>query len=132
MEKKEMSTYRKPVSNIWWLKRKPYILFMIRELTSIFVAGYCIFLMVLIFKLGEGSSSYSNFTTTLQSPTSVTLHIISLIFVLYHTITWFNLTPKILVLYRGEERISQRLVAGVFYITWATVSFIVAWLVLGL
>ena len=127
-----MSTYLKPVSNTWWLKRKPYILFMIRELTSIFVAGYCIFLMVLIFKLGEGSSSYSNFTTTLQSPTSVTLHIISLIFVLYHTITWFNLTPKILVLYRGEERISQRLVAGVFYITWATVSFIVAWLVLGL
>ena len=104
---------------------------MIRELTSIFVAGYCIFLIVLVFKLGEGSSSYSNFTTTLQSPTSVTLHIISLIFVLYHTITWFNLTPKILVLYRGEERISQRLVAGVFYITWAVVSFIIAWLVLG-
>ena len=126
-----MSTYRKPVSNTWWLKRKPYILFMIRELTSIFVAGYCIFLIVLVFKLGEGSSSYSNFTTTLQSPTSVTLHIISLIFVLYHTITWFNLTPKILVLYRGEERISQRLVAGVFYITWAVVSFIIAWLVLG-
>jgi len=126
-----MSTYLKPVSNTWWLKRKPYILFMIRELTSIFVAGYCIFLIVLVFKLGEGSSSYSNFTTTLQSPTSVTLHIISLIFVLYHTITWFNLTPKILVLYRGEERISQRLVAGVFYITWAVVSFIIAWLVLG-
>ena len=126
-----MSTYLKPVPNTWWLKRKPYILFMIRELTSIFVAGYCIFLIVLVFKLGEGSSSYSNFTTTLQSPTSVTLHIISLIFVLYHTITWFNLTPKILVLYRGEERISQRLVAGVFYITWAVVSFIIAWLVLG-
>ena len=126
-----MSTYLKPVPNTWWLKRKPYILFMIRELTSVFVAGYCIFLLVLIFKLGEGSSSYSNFITTLQSPTSITLHIISLIFVLYHTITWFNLTPKILVLYRGEERISQRLVAGGFYFTWTAVSVIVAWLVLG-
>ena len=126
-----MSTYHKPVSNTWWLKRKPYILFMIRELTSVFVAGYCVFLLVLIFKLGEGSSAYSNFIMTLQSPSSVTLHIISLIFVLYHTITWFNLTPKILVLYRGEERISQRLVAGMFYITWTAVSFIVAWLVLG-
>ena len=126
-----MSTYLKPVPNTWWLKRTPYILFMIRELTSIFVAGYCIFLLVLIFKLGEGSSSYSNFITTLQSPTSITLHIISLIFVLYHTITWFNLTPKILVLYRGEERISQGLVAGTFYIAWAAVSFVVAWLVLG-
>ena len=126
-----MSTYRKPVSNTWWLKRKPYILFMIRELTSIFVAGYCIFLLVLIFKLGEGSSSYSNFITTLQSPTSITLHIISLIFVLYHTITWFNLTPKILVLYRGEERISQGLVAGAFYIAWVAVSLVIIWLVLG-
>ena len=126
-----MSTYRKPVSNIWWLKRKPYILFMIRELTSIFVAAYCIFLLVLVFKLGQGLSTYSNFIMTLQSPTSVMLHLISLPFVLYHTITWFNLTPKILVLYKGEERISQGLVAGTFYLAWVAVSFVVAWLVLG-
>ena len=104
---------------------------MIRELTSVFVAGYCIFLLVLISRLGQGAGAYSNFMGVLKSPGSVILHLITLAFVFYHTITWFNLTPKILVLYRGEERISQKLVAGTFYIGWIVVSVIIAGLVLG-
>ena len=126
-----MSTYQRPVSNTWWLKRKSYILFMIRELTSVFVAGYCIFLMVLVYKLTQGSGAYGNFMAALKSPISVVLHLITLVFVLYHTITWFNLTPKILVLYKGEDRIPQVLIAGMFYAGWVVVSIIVAWLVLG-
>ena len=127
-----MSTYHRPVPNTWWLKRKPYVLFMIRELTSIFVAGYCIFLLVFVYKLTQGADIYGNFIDVLKSPSSVALHLIALAFVLYHTITWFNLTPKILVLYKGEERISQGLVAGTFYAGWIVVSVIVALFVLGM
>ena len=126
-----MSTYHRPVSNTWWLKRKTYILFMIRELTSVFVAGYCIFLLVLVYNLTQGADAYGDFMAALKSPISVALHLITLIFVLYHTITWFNLTPKILVLYRGEDRIPQGLIAGAFYAGWVVASAIVAWLVLG-
>ena len=127
-----MSTYHRPVPNTWWLKRKPYVLFMIRELTSIFVAGYCVFLLVFIYKLTQGADVYGNFIDVLKSPSSVALHLIALAFVLYHTITWFNLTPKILVLYNGEERISQGLIAGTFYAGWVVVSVIVALFVLGM
>ena len=127
-----MSTYHRPVPNTWWLKRKPYVLFMIRELTSIFVAGYCIFLLVFVYKLTQGADIYGNFIDVLKSPSSVALHLITLAFVLYHTITWFNLTPKILVLYKGEERIPQGLVAGTFYAGWIVVSVIVALFVLGM
>ena len=56
-----MSTYHRHVPNTWWLQRRPYILFMIRELTSVFVAGYCIFLLVFVFKLTEGADAYANF-----------------------------------------------------------------------
>ena len=126
-----MSTYHRPVPNTWWLKRKPYVLFMIRELTSIFVAGYCIFLLVFVYKLTQGADIYGNFIDVLKSPSSVALHLITLAFVLYHTITWFNLTPKILVLYRGEDRIPQGLVAATFYAGWVVVSIIVTLLVLG-
>jgi len=127
-----MSTYHRLVPNTWWLQRRPYILFMIRELTSVFVAGYCIFLLVLVYKLTQGANAYGNFMAALKSPSSVALHLITLAFVLYHTITWFNLTPKILVLYKGEERISQGLVAGTFYAGWVVVSVIVALFVLGI
>ena len=126
-----MSTYLRPVSNTWWLKRKPYILFIIRELTSVFVAGYCVFLLVLVYKLTQGAEVYSNLIAALMSPSSIVLHFITLAFVLYHTITWFNLTPKILVIYKGEERIPQGFVAGTFYAGWVVVSVVLAWLVLG-
>jgi len=105
---------------------------MIRELTSVFVAGYCIFLLVFVYKLTQGADVYGNFIDVLKSPSSVALHLIALAFVLYHTITWFNLTPKILVLYKGEERISQGLIAGTFYAGWVVVSVIVALFVLGI
>ena len=96
-----------------------------------FVAGYCIFLLVLVYKLTQGADAYANFMAALKSPSSVVLHLITLVFVLYHTITWFNVTPKSLVLYRGEDRIPQGLVAGIFYAGWVVVSIIVALLVLG-
>ena len=48
-----MTTYRKPVSNTWWLESKPYFFFVIREFTSLFVAGYCLFLLVFIAKAGD-------------------------------------------------------------------------------
>ena len=127
-----MSTYHRPVSNTWWLQRKPYILFMIRELTSVFVAGYCIFLLVLVYKLTQGAEAYGNLIAALKLPSSIMLHFITLAFVLYHTITWFNLTPKILVIYRGEERIPQGLVAGTFYAGWVMVSVFLAWMILGM
>ena len=126
-----MSTYHRHVPNTWWLQRRPYILFMIRELTSVFVAGYCIFLLVFVFKLTEGADAYANFMAALKYPSSVALHLITLVFVLYHTITWFNLTPKILVLYKGEDRIPQGLVAATFYAGWVVISIIVILLVLG-
>ena len=105
---------------------------MIRELTSVFVAGYCIFLLTLVYKLTQGAEAYGNLIAALKSPSSIVLHLITLVFVLYHTITWFNLTPKILVIYRGEERIPQGLVAGTFYAGWVIVSVFLAWLILGM
>ena len=126
-----MSPYKRPFPNSWWLKRKPYFLFIIRELTSVFVAGYCLFLLVLIYKLGQGPEAYESLITSLTSSASIVLHIIALVFVLYHTVTWFNLTPKILVIYKGQERIPQWLVAGSVYVAWIMVSAVIGWLVLG-
>ena len=104
---------------------------MIREITSVFVAGYCLFLLFFVHKLAQGEEAYASMIELIKSPLSIFLHVIALAFVLYHTITWFNLTPKILVLRIGEERIPELLVAGAFYAGWIVVSALVAWLVLA-
>ena len=113
------------------MKRKPYVLFMIREMTSVFVAGYCVFLLILTRKIAQGPEAYGALIAGLRSPLSVALHLVSLAFVLYHTVTWFNLTPKIAVVWRGEERVPAALIAGPLYLAWIGLSVLVAWIVLG-
>ena len=127
-----MTTYIRPVSNTWWLEKKQYILFVIREFTSIFVAGYCLFLLFFIFKIGEENETYNLLIIFLKSPLILILHLISFPFILYHTITWFNLTPKIMVLQIGEGKVPKELIAGLVYISWGLVSLILIWLILGL
>ena len=126
-----MTTYRKPVSNTWWLERKQYFFFVIREFTSLFVAGYCLFLLVFIEKVGDSKEAYTTLILSLKSPISMVLHLISFTFILYHAITWFNLTPKIMKLQIGEEIISEKLIVGLVYISWVILSLIIFWLILG-
>jgi len=124
-------TYIRKVPNTWWLKRKPYTLFILRELTCVAVAGYCAFLLYLMYALGQGPEAYSAAIGLISSPTSFALHVVGLLFVLYHTVTWFNLTPRVIVIHIGEEKVPAVLVAGAHYASWLAVSGIVAWLLLA-
>jgi fumarate reductase subunit C len=123
--------YVRPYPKLWWLERRSYFLFLVRELTSAFVAAYCLFLVYALYQLGQGPAEYVALLETLRSPLSVVLHLIVLAFALYHTITWFNLTPKILVVPMGEdEEVPPVYVAGAVYAGWIVVSAVILWLVL--
>jgi fumarate reductase subunit C len=122
-------TYLRPLPRTWWLRKPVYFLFMVRELSSVAVLGYAIFLVVLVARAGD-AASFERFFQTLQSPWSVALHLAALALVLLHSITWIGLLPKVVVLWRGEDRIPPRLIAGVNYVAWLVLSAVVAWLVL--
>ena len=109
----------------WWLKKKTFFLFMVRELTCVFVGGYAFFLLLLASRLDDKEA----FTAILKSPLWITLQIIALPLVLYHTVTWLNLTPKVMVVWRGEDRVSPSLIAGLHYLAWGVVSIIILWIV---
>ncbi len=116
--------YIRPMPTTWWLKRKTYFLFMVRELTCVFVGGYALFLLILAMQRDDPQA----FAALLDSPLLIALQIIALPMVLYHSITWFNLTPKVFVLWRGEERVSPILIAGANYVAWIIASVAVLWI----
>ena len=124
-----MKPYVRQYPNTWWLSRRPYFLFMVREFTSIFVAGYCVFLLYFIHKLAQGPDAYYGVIEAVQSPVSIILHIIAFIFAVYHSVTWFKLTPKIMVLRIGEERIPSFLISGANFVAWVAVSAILVWII---
>ena len=118
--------YIRPRGANWWLEKKSYTLFMLRELTAIFVAGYAAFLLVLVYKATEGASEFTAFVAQLNSPISMAVHALALVAVLYHCYTWFSLTPKIAVLWRGEERVDPAVIVGSQYAAWIAVTLLVA------
>lgn len=109
----------------WWLKRRSYFLFMVRELTCLFVGGYALLLLILASRLGDADS----FSSLLKNPLVIVLQVIALPMVLYHTVTWLNLTPKVLVIWRGESRVNPVLIAAAHYLAWFVVSVIILWIV---
>jgi len=117
--------YVRPRPADWWLAKRSYTLFMLRELTALFVAGYAAFLLVLIYQATLGPDHFGQFVEGLKSPLSMALHAVALIAVLYHLYTWFSLTPKIAVLWRGEEKVEPALVVGSQYVAWIAVSLVV-------
>ena len=120
--------YIRPIPGNWWLQKRSYTLFMIRELTAVFVAGYAIFLLVLLFRASQGPEAFTAFVEGLKSPVSIALHLIALVMALYHTITFFNLSGAVMRVYRGEERVPSWMIVAPNYVAWAVVSGIVAWI----
>jgi len=123
--------YVRPISATWWLKRSSYLLFMLRELSSVFVAGYVVIFLVMIRRLSQGPAEYEAFLAALRSPLAILFHIVALAFALLHTITWFNLTPKAMAVWRGEERLPAAMLIVPNYVAWIVLSGVIAWFVLG-
>ena len=117
--------YIRPMPANWWMTKKTYVSFIVRELTCIFVGGYALFLLVLAARLEEPEA----FAAWLNSPLLIILQIVALPMVLYHSITWINLTPKVMVVWRGEERVSPLVIAGTNYVAWAILSIAIFYLV---
>jgi fumarate reductase subunit C len=122
--------YRRRVSVWWWLQSRSYTGFVLRELTSVFVALFSLVLLWQIRALSHGPEAYARFLARLRSPLLLVFNAVALLFVLFHSITWFNLAPKAMVVRLRGKRVPDLVVAGANYAAWAVLSAAVAALLL--
>ena len=88
--------YVRPIpAGAYFFSRPTWSWFMVREFTSVFVGAYALFLIVLIYQAHD-EQSFAAFYEGLRSPLSLILHLIGLVMVVYHTVTWFKTTPQAL------------------------------------
>ena len=114
--------YRRRVSVWWWLKNPAYALFVVRELTSVAVAYFALLMLWQIRALTAGPAAYAAFLERMRSPAFLALNALALVCLLFHSVTWFNLAPKAIVLRLGGQRVPDLLVAGANYAAWAILS----------
>jgi fumarate reductase subunit C len=122
MQNKE---YIRPMPALWWLHNRHVTLFMIRELSSLFVAGYSIFLIVMLYRFGQGDAAFHAFFQALGSPASIVIQLIVLVFVVFHTVTTVEASPVLMVVWRGEEKLNPAAIVGANYAAWLVASILI-------
>jgi fumarate reductase subunit C len=125
----EVKMYHRPMSTWWWVRKRSYFVFVMRELSSIFVAWFVAYLLVFIAAVGRSEGAYQDFLDWASSPLVVLLNVVAMVFLLLHVVTWFSLTPKAMdVQVRGRPVPAVAVIASQ-YAGLAVVSAFVYWLV---
>ena len=122
--------YRRRVSVWWWLQNPAYTGFVLRELTSVFVAFFAGVYLWQLRALVQGPEAYAHFLARLGTPLFLALHSVALLFILFHAITWFNLAPKAVVVRLRGKRVPDWVVIGLNYAAWLFLSGAVAFILL--
>jgi fumarate reductase subunit C len=115
----------------WWVGRRSYLIFVIRELSSVFVAWSVVFLLLLVHAVGQGGKEYQQFLDRSSEPWMLVLNVIALAFLVFHAITWFNLAPQAIVIRLRGKRVPRSWIVGAHFAGWALLSALAAWLILG-
>ncbi len=123
--------YRKRVSTWWWMQQWRSFKFILRELSSLAVIYFVALLLWLLWSLGQGPESYAEFQSWMKKPLMIAFNVIAFLFVLYHTITWFNLAPKAMPVRVGGKRLPDWMIAAPNYAAWIVISAVIAWFILG-
>ena len=122
--------YRRRVSVWWWLKNPSYARFVLRELTSVFVAFFAVVYLWQLHALVQGPEAYGQFLARLRTPLFLAVNTVAFFLVLFHSITWLNLTPKAKVLRIRGKRVPDWVILGLNYGALLVLSAAVAFVLL--
>jgi fumarate reductase subunit C len=122
--------YRRRVSVWWWLQNRSYTGFVLRELTSVFVAFFAVVYLWQLQAVARGPEAYGQFLAQLKTPLLLTLDTVAFLFVLFHAITWFNLAPKAMVVRLRGRRVPDWVIVGLNYTAWLVLSGAVVFVLL--
>jgi fumarate reductase subunit C len=125
----EMLTYRRLVSKWWWVHKRTYFVFVMRELSSIFIAWLVVYLLILVSAVSRGEAAYETFQGFAEHPVVIIVNAVAVVFVAIHTITWFGLTPKAMDARLRGRPVPDSAVIASQYVGLVAVSAIIFWLV---
>jgi fumarate reductase subunit C len=122
---------RRPVSTYWWLEKPAYLAFILREASCMFVGWAVAYLLLLIRAVLHGDGPYQQFLAWSATPRIVILNVVTLAFVTYHAVTFFQAAPQAMVIHVGRKRVPAPLVLFGHYAAWVVASAVIGWLVAG-
>jgi succinate dehydrogenase subunit C len=106
----------------WWLKQPRYIRYMMREMSAAFIGAYVLLSITALYRLSQGGAAYETFLATAEGPVGLTFAVAAIFFAIYHTYTWFQVTPRAMPLMIGDKRVPGALIVAAHWLGFVIVS----------
>jgi len=123
--------YERPVNRTGWYLHNPrYRNYMLRELTCVVAAVYCVLLLCALAALASGNAErWAAFLDGMQRPAWVVFHAFALVFfIIYQSMAWFRLAPKAMPLQLGGAPVPASVIVAAHYVAWVVVTVLIFWL----
>ncbi|WP_411992857.1 fumarate reductase subunit C [Agarivorans sp. DSG3-1] len=116
--------YERKMGATWWLKNTFHTKYIIREGSSLVIAIYSMVLLFGLFRLSQGADAFNGWLGAMSQPAWLAFHLLTLVWTLYHSITWFSLAPKAANLWLGQKRVPDSWIVNSMYGALAGISVI--------
>ncbi len=118
--------YIRPVRRYsWWISQPRYVRYMLREGSAAFIGASILMLIVGLLRLSQGPAAYESFLSAILSYGGVAFSFITFVFALYHSVTWFGMTPKAMPLRMGGKAVPPAIIIGAHWFVWAIASLLI-------
>lgn len=114
----------------WWLRHPRYIRYMLREMSALFLGIYVLVLIAGLYCLSQGKPVYEQFLTAVEGPAGLTFAVVTMFFAIYHSYTWFKVTPKAMPLMLRGQRLPGAVIIAAHWLIFALLSAAV-WLLVS-
>ena len=122
--------YKRELQKTWWLRQPRYVRYMMREMSAFFIGVYVLILIIALSQLAQGEAAYNAFLAIATGPAETGFAFVTLIFAIYHSYTWFQVTPKAMPLMLGGKPVPGAFIIGAHWFGFAVLS-VALWLLVG-
>ena len=120
-------TYRWTMPSNWWVRKRHYFLYVVREFTALPMA---LWLLWLLFDIKSAGAGASNFQPP-RAPAFVAFSVVCLAFAMYHSYTFLKLAGVIIHLRVLDKTVPPRLIVLTMFGAWALASIVIGAVLIG-
>ena len=111
----------------WWLRKRHYFLYVVREATALPMAVWLLWLLFEIKSAGGGAAGYA----PPRSTAFVAFSLVCLFFSIYHSFTFLKLAGVIMHLKVLDKPVPSRLIVLTMFSLWAIASVVIGAVLIG-
>ncbi|WP_369600578.1 fumarate reductase subunit C [Hahella sp. SMD15-11] len=123
-------TYKDKMPRDWFLQNSFYVRYMIREATSVFIGLWMLNLTFGLIRLSQGEAAWNAWVALQSDIWMIEFSGITLGMALYHTWTWFAISPRAMPARIAGRKVDPALVARGQWAGFVVASVLVLWILL--